>query len=477
RALFVSIGVLMLVLPIGNTGTLTSNETINFESTFTSSQYVEHDPILIESDEDFIEQGWPGSGTKYDPYLIEGYLISSIEIFNTRTHVLIRHCIFLGISASNVTNLIVEKCQFQQFFAMNLEGCEISNNIVDGRTGISIYESTDCYIFGNLCNPSEPPTTVNSGAISLQNSNRCTIERNTISGYRDAIHIVESKYSQVINNRIFRNRELGIFLGDSFHALIFNNTVYSNMREGISLVGSSNTTVHSNYLGGNRLNAWDGYGVSNQWDDGVSRGNFWDDYSVSEVYEIEGSTNSSDRFPSLWPLDLWGPEFHCPYFHNYIGIHIMLAEGTKWGHMDSYLISVNVTDPAGVDCVQLVKKASLSDEVPEWINYPMQHDPIPNNPDRYTYNVSFQEHGSRLNFYFIANDTLGNWNITRDYWLESKIIVRIPSTPVDELESITSNPFVFSGIFGGILALVALYLYKRPKTPRYYGPTIHIPED
>ncbi|MCG3217292.1 MAG: hypothetical protein KAS63_11225, partial [Candidatus Heimdallarchaeota archaeon] len=37
--------------------------------------YIPHDPILIDSDDDFITYGFPGNGTEINPYIIENYNI------------------------------------------------------------------------------------------------------------------------------------------------------------------------------------------------------------------------------------------------------------------------------------------------------------------------------------------------------------------------------------------------------------------
>ena len=57
----------------------------------------------IDSDDDFVSYGFPGSGNLTDPYIIENYTISgpysyAIEITYTTKHFIIRNCNFSDIS-------------------------------------------------------------------------------------------------------------------------------------------------------------------------------------------------------------------------------------------------------------------------------------------------------------------------------------------------------------------------------------------
>ena len=276
----------------------------------------------------------------------------------------------------------------------------------------------------------------------------------------------------MIANCIFNNEDYGIFCGRSFYALIFNNTIYSNKLQGIALYGSSDCTIYSNDIGGNSPNAEDRFGVSNQWDDGISMGYFWDDYNGLGVYEIEGSTNSVDRFPTLWPHDLWGPDFQCEYPRSLMTV--TLGSNYEWKYLDYYFFSINVTDPSGVDCVQIVKRTHFGDGDPQWKYYTMTYDPFPNNPNQYTFNYSFQEEPYPVNFHFLANDTLGNYNSTTDYWVENRIIVPISSEPTEDLTDGSSSwindgpniflfPNIVTGICCGIIIVVIVDWYRKSR--------------
>jgi hypothetical protein len=78
-----------------------------------SSRYMQsgdifHTPILIESDDDFSLQSWPGAGIEGNPYRIENLNITSagyencIDIRNTLAHVLIKNCTVRGNAANGI---------------------------------------------------------------------------------------------------------------------------------------------------------------------------------------------------------------------------------------------------------------------------------------------------------------------------------------------------------------------------------------
>lgn|GEM_PF-7093221 len=85
-----------------------------------SLQYTPHDPIELIGDTDPDWASFPGSGTPSDPYIIEGYSISTqtadgIYIRDTTVYFVIRDCYIYGpgntgIHLRNVTNGVVENC-------------------------------------------------------------------------------------------------------------------------------------------------------------------------------------------------------------------------------------------------------------------------------------------------------------------------------------------------------------------------------
>jgi hypothetical protein len=91
-----------------------------------ASAYTPHDPIFIEGNDDFAAQaaseGWPGNGTKGDPYIIKGYEIENnvsecIGIRYTSVHFNISGSLIKngGISLFEVANGTIYNCTLESF--------------------------------------------------------------------------------------------------------------------------------------------------------------------------------------------------------------------------------------------------------------------------------------------------------------------------------------------------------------------------
>ncbi|TFG26449.1 hypothetical protein EU528_14395, partial [Candidatus Thorarchaeota archaeon] len=132
---------------------------------FIHSEYIVHNPIDIESNEDLVNQGWLGNGTEEDPYVIEGLYITNqgpcIEISDTTAHIIIKQCNFstgvdiddeMAINLENANNVIIENNLFFSYHAIYLRyttGCVIRNNTMCRRGGLYIQSSNDSIIQKN----------------------------------------------------------------------------------------------------------------------------------------------------------------------------------------------------------------------------------------------------------------------------------------------------------------------------------------
>jgi len=71
--------------------------------------HTNHVPILIDGDDDFVSQGWPGAGTSGDPYVISGLNITYangmilISITDTTADFVIRDC-YIDQGSGNMGN-------------------------------------------------------------------------------------------------------------------------------------------------------------------------------------------------------------------------------------------------------------------------------------------------------------------------------------------------------------------------------------
>ncbi|MHA1577030.1 MAG: right-handed parallel beta-helix repeat-containing protein [Candidatus Thorarchaeota archaeon] len=109
KLIFLTIAAILIAQPlmVVNLGTFaTDMSTPEISETFSPAQgtrlapgdHTNHVPIFINKTADFVTQGWPGSGTSGDPYVISGLNITyangmvSIEIRNTDAYFVIRDC-------------------------------------------------------------------------------------------------------------------------------------------------------------------------------------------------------------------------------------------------------------------------------------------------------------------------------------------------------------------------------------------------
>ncbi|MHA2133673.1 MAG: right-handed parallel beta-helix repeat-containing protein [Candidatus Thorarchaeota archaeon] len=94
--------VIMAAIPEGSKSSMSSDRygTLSQEpgSRLGTGEYTNHVPFVIDGDADFDSQGWPGSGTEGDPYIIAGLRIVAdldmicISIMNTDLYFVIRDC-------------------------------------------------------------------------------------------------------------------------------------------------------------------------------------------------------------------------------------------------------------------------------------------------------------------------------------------------------------------------------------------------
>jgi parallel beta-helix repeat protein len=298
-----------------------------------------HGPIVITGDSDFISQGWLGSGTEQEPYLLDGVSIMSnqtcINITHTTAFFKIKDCFISsvpeeeqepsfnhGIHFANVSNGIIENCEISTgywgIWILDSRFCEVTNNeVVAGDASIVIENSNGCTVGYNTVRD------YRGDGIAIDNSNQthiffnlvkggygcqdgigvcgyswnCTIANNTITDhYSGGIDVRQSVDGIVCNNTIVRSG-IALALQYSVRGLVMNNRFINNAIGIIVASDSSNNTIYLNRFNGNPLGNANDHGASNIWDDGESRGNWWDDYVGYGTYSIPGSAGSVDRFP------------------------------------------------------------------------------------------------------------------------------------------------------------------------------------
>lgn len=242
---------------------------------------VPHAPIVITSDQDFIDQAWPGDGTSTSPYLLQGLEIdqtlneSCVWIDNTTAWFRVECCTFTHpdygdpmVTLTNVSNGEARNCTF--FGASAAVYVEDSNNVA--------LENLNC----------------NASMVFIVDSWQVSVTRCTINyAASNGITMIRSDMITIENNTVGYCMS-GIWLDTSVLSDIINNTLMENIMFQLSLDEDS----RENTISGNRFYQGQMYtvldeGSDNQWD-----GNWWSDYSGTGVYIIPGGAGSVDHAPT-----------------------------------------------------------------------------------------------------------------------------------------------------------------------------------
>ncbi len=301
-----------------------------------SFDFTPHVPIEIVSDDNFTDYGFPGSGNTTHPYIIENYIITTtdyagIYISGTTKYFLIRNCyvdaeynsIYIENVADGTTSIINNICNNNSIgiYLRYSSGCTLTNNTCNKSfDGIYLYSSSDSTITENTCNNNyeygiylssssgstltDNTCTFNNGhGISLEDSSGSTLTDNTCTNNAWSGIILEgSSGSTLTDNTCINNNNDGITLISSDSCLITYNLLQENEEYGIYLgSGSSSNIIHHNTFIDNNISgasqATD-EGENNKWYDSETKeGNWWSDLEAYCTYNIDGTTNSKDKYP------------------------------------------------------------------------------------------------------------------------------------------------------------------------------------
>ncbi|MHA1303113.1 MAG: right-handed parallel beta-helix repeat-containing protein [Candidatus Heimdallarchaeaceae archaeon] len=222
-------------------------------------------PIYINSDSDFIRLGFPGKGTKEDPYIIEGLSIKAedfgIFVSNTASYFTIRNCIIRNVDHE----------------AIHILNCKngtvrIENNTIINAAGfgVLITKTSNCFIINNT--------------LSLCN----------VSGARVEFADIGSIF---INNTFIENSE-GLSIYSTNNSIIENNFFSKNSRVSIMLIwGSDYSEIHSNYFlkcGKMKFKEVLDEGYHNNW-----TGNYWSEWKGKGSFTTGEHENVVDYSPLI----------------------------------------------------------------------------------------------------------------------------------------------------------------------------------
>jgi parallel beta-helix repeat protein len=298
---------------------------------------VPHDPISITDNSDFLPENGvvSGSGTIFDPFIIDGWDINAsggdgINIANTEAYFIVKNVwvhdgiktepryVHDGIVLSNVKNGRLEKIRSTNnhdgVYFYHSSGNEIVNCIVTGNIGYGILlhwssgnnildttitENGYGSLQGGLGLGNADQNRIRGNNVSLNNhygiflwdSNENSIEGNIAASNNEAGICLWQGFisSNIISGNFLSNQPAGISLWDGPTGNeIFSNNISSNGK-GIFIRSSSGNVIFNNYLS-NSINAWEE--GSNTWNITMTYesnnnivggpylgGNYWSDYS------------------------------------------------------------------------------------------------------------------------------------------------------------------------------------------------------
>jgi parallel beta-helix repeat protein len=317
---------------------LESSEEIILE--VTSAQYVNHNPININGNDDFISQatteGWPGDGTLSTPYIIEKLIITgssginSINIRDTDVYFRIQHCTLsggeIGISLTKVNNGYI----YNNTVSNNQVGIILwdssTNNVIINNTacynidaeGIGLHACDNNTIIGNvayknnagilLWDSSINNVIINNSAYSnnIEGIGLHAVDYNIIKGnhaYDNLAGVLIwefSNYNRILFNTLSFNT-LGIIIKSNSNRLIGNSIYYSDEVDlEIEQGYSNNSIIVNNFITDDLQQIYD-RGFDNDF-----KNNYWlnwiapdtnDDGIVDLPFPINGGANNQDQFP------------------------------------------------------------------------------------------------------------------------------------------------------------------------------------
>ncbi|MHA1862397.1 MAG: NosD domain-containing protein, partial [Candidatus Thorarchaeota archaeon] len=212
--------------------------------------------IIIDSDENFTQYGFTGSGTVEDPYVLEGQIFQNyLGLLETSAYFEIRNCRFMGsfpvgsLYLNNVSNGLVSGCTMTSG-SLTLIGsvdCTLKDNIV----------FTESIIHGSRM---EFPVTLGPG-IHVESTNDSTIENNTV--FHTERGIQAGGQGLIIRNNIIHSNLFNGLRASALESLYVGNSIFGNVEQvyNIHTVSASaivcdgeNSTFYMNSIGWNNDN-------------------------------------------------------------------------------------------------------------------------------------------------------------------------------------------------------------------------------
>ncbi|MHA1930601.1 MAG: right-handed parallel beta-helix repeat-containing protein [Candidatus Thorarchaeota archaeon] len=225
------------------------------------ADYTPHDYVYVYEDAAFSEEGFTGSGTSGDPYVLEGKIINTTQtcvyIMPTTAHFVIRDCYITspeigeGIGARfwQTSAGIVEDCYIINkdygILSNTVDNLVLKNNTVtDCEKGIWLYQCENVFLLNNTISSHGEYGVyeqINVGTVYINNtitdcaqatylssSDNCTMINNVIKGNDLGMEIRVTDYANITGNTFVNNEEFGLHLSAANHNFTIRNNTFLN---------------------------------------------------------------------------------------------------------------------------------------------------------------------------------------------------------------------------------------------------------
>lgn len=211
----------------------------NYRVLVQETNYVEQDPIIVLNDETFIDYGFPGSGTDTDPYIIDGFNITTeedygIKVRDTTKYFVIQNCYvdsgYYGISVSSVaagTALIQDNICVNGndgIIVSSSDSAKIYNNYLanNHRYSIWISQASNLVVDSNTC--------VNNSALRIAfDITDCIVSNNEL--FNEGLSIFDNNVNNLhtynLINNLVNDKILGYFY--NLQDVVFNTPIYGQL--------------------------------------------------------------------------------------------------------------------------------------------------------------------------------------------------------------------------------------------------------
>ena len=286
RFLHVSVVLMLLILVVAYLAQPMSAWS-GFEDSSTFLTQDVDEPLVITNNADFESQGWQGTGTNEDPYVIEGLLYDGglgpyINITDVDASFVVRDCVMLSrpavpaeygstsasyVTVRNAQNFTIEDCKFI--------GYSTHIRVHDSKR-VRIHSNTFAQGNGIMCTDVEnlnvsENSVEDSHFLRVWESGNVNVRNNSILGY---VFLSEPAYPEMgpyitIHTRqrveFVSNTVVGeIDLSISSREVVIRNNTFLNMTGGISMpyeswdsgVSTVQVEITDNYFDGGGLSFW-----------------------------------------------------------------------------------------------------------------------------------------------------------------------------------------------------------------------------